>query len=56
MNLKNASAPGADIRDQDFTYDLNGNILKSGNREFGWTSFDKPEAHGQRRYWRHVPV
>ena len=41
--LKSASAPGADIRDQDFTYDLNGNILKSGNREFGWTSFDKPE-------------
>ena len=41
--LESASAPGADIRDQDFTYDLNGNILKSGNREFGWTSFDKPE-------------
>ena len=41
--LKNASAPGAAIRDQDFTYDPNGNILKSGNREFGWTSFDKPE-------------
>ncbi len=42
VETPSGGTPTSNLHGQIFKYDENGNVLKSGDRHFEWTSFDKP--------------